>query len=112
MIKIFVGCSANGEDAEAQAMLEYTLRQHHRDNDIELTWMMLSRDPASPWYSDPAKRGGWNTKDGQRRFPLSAGLFRMSAIFKAKPSTWTWIRSSWPMSASCGSRTFRKTAAC
>jgi len=62
MIKIFVGCSANGEDAEAQAMLEYTLRQHHRDNDIELTWMMLSRDPASPWYSDPAKRGGWNTK--------------------------------------------------
>jgi hypothetical protein len=28
-IRIFVGCSANSEDAEAQAMLEYTLRIIH-----------------------------------------------------------------------------------
>lgn len=62
MIRLFVGCSANGEDAEAQAMLEYTLRKHHPDNDIEIHWMMLSHDPASPWYSNPAKREGWNTK--------------------------------------------------
>jgi hypothetical protein len=61
-IRLFVGCSANGEDAEAQAMLEYTLRKHHPANDIELHWMMLSRDPASPWYSEPKKNAGWNTE--------------------------------------------------
>ena len=62
MIKLFVGCSANGEDAEAQALLEYTLRKHHPTNDIELTWMMLSKDVSSPWYSNPARQEGWNTK--------------------------------------------------
>lgn len=62
MIRLFIGCSANGEDAEAQALLEYTLRKHHPADDIELHWMMLSRDPLSPWYSNPAKNEGWNTK--------------------------------------------------
>lgn len=61
-IKLFVGCSANGEDAEAQALLEYTLRKHHPADDIELCWMMLSRDPASAWYSNPTKGEGWNTR--------------------------------------------------
>ena len=59
-VRVFVGCSANGEDAEAQAMLEYTLR-HYATQPVEITWMMLSRDPASPWYSNPAKHEGWNT---------------------------------------------------
>lgn len=59
-IRIFVGCSANGEDAEAQAMLEYTIRRY-ASLPIELNWMMLSHDPASPWYSNPTKRDGWNT---------------------------------------------------
>ena len=36
MIRIFVGCSANGEDAEAQAMLEYTLRRY-ASADLEIT---------------------------------------------------------------------------
>lgn len=62
MIRLFVGCSANGEDAEAQALLEYTLRKHHPADDIELNWMMLSNDKQSPWYSNPAKQEGWNTK--------------------------------------------------
>lgn len=63
MIRLFVGCSANGEDAEAQALLEYTLNRHHRsDEQVALEWMMLSRDAASPWYSNPIKREGWNTK--------------------------------------------------
>jgi hypothetical protein len=60
MIRIFVGCSANGEDAEAQGMLEYTLRRYV-SQPIELNWMMLSKDPTSPWYSNPAKNEGWNT---------------------------------------------------
>jgi hypothetical protein len=60
VIRIFVGCSANGEDAEAQGMLEYTLRKY-TERPIELTWMKLTRDPASPWYSNPQKNEGWNT---------------------------------------------------
>ena len=58
MIRIFVGCPANGEDAEAQAMLEYSLR-HYATQPLEITWMMLSRDKDSPWYSGPG--AGWNT---------------------------------------------------
>lgn len=61
MIRIFAGCSANGEDAEAMAMLEYTLRKH-ASQPVDLQWMMLSHDPESPWYSNPHKRAGWNTK--------------------------------------------------
>ena len=60
-IRIFVGCSANGEDAEMAAMLEYTLR-HYASEPLELHWMMLSKDPISPWYSDPSKNAGWNTQ--------------------------------------------------
>ena len=59
-IRIFVGCSANGEDAEAQGMLEYTLKRH-ATQPLEINWMKLTRDPSSPWYSNPSKGEGWNT---------------------------------------------------
>jgi len=59
MIRIFVGCAANWEDAESQAVLEYTLRKHASEP-LEITWMKLSRDPESPFFSDIAG-GGWNT---------------------------------------------------
>src|SRR5262245_61934485 len=59
MIRIFVGCSANADDAEAQAMLEYSLR-HYASEPIDLTSMMLSRDKDSPWYSSAT--AGWNTQ--------------------------------------------------
>jgi hypothetical protein len=54
-IRVFVGCSANGEDAEAQGMLEYTIRRYARE-DVEINWMKLSRDPASPWYANSELR--------------------------------------------------------
>jgi hypothetical protein len=59
MIRLFVGCSANGEDAEAQGMLEYSVR-HYATEDIDFNWMKLSRDPVSPWFSN-SKGAGWNT---------------------------------------------------
>lgn len=62
MIKIFVGTSANDEDLEAQAVFEYSLRKHHPADDIDLTWMRLSKDPSSFWYSNSAKHEGWDTK--------------------------------------------------
>lgn len=60
-IRLFVGCSANDEDLEAQAVFEYSLRKHHPANDIDLTWMRLSKNPDSFWYADPDAHHGWRT---------------------------------------------------
>lgn len=64
MIRVFVGTPANNEDLECQAVLEASLRKHHPADDLSITWMMLSRDPNSFWYSDPQAqpRKGWNTR--------------------------------------------------
>jgi hypothetical protein len=61
MIKILVGTPANCEDTESQAVLEYTLRKYASEP-LEITWMKLSRNPESFWYSDPQRGKGWVTK--------------------------------------------------
>ncbi len=58
-VRIWVGVAANNEDLESQAVLEYTLRKH-ASRPLEIQWMQLSRDPASPWYSDGPN--GWQTQ--------------------------------------------------
>ena len=60
IVKIFVGCSANGEDIESQAVLEYSLRKYS-SLPIEITWMKLSNDPKSFWYSKNGGVEGWKT---------------------------------------------------
>lgn len=52
-VKLFVGCSANGEDAESQAVLEYTVRKNS-SLPVDITWMKQTHDEASPFY-------GWHT---------------------------------------------------
>lgn len=47
-IRVFVGTSPNGEDAEAAAVLEHTLRKHASEQ-VDIIWMALSRDPKSLW---------------------------------------------------------------
>lgn len=59
MIRIWVGCAANNEDLESQAVLEWSLRKHTA-RELEIRWMQLSRDPASPFYSDGPR--GWQTR--------------------------------------------------
>lgn len=54
-IRVFVGCAPNHEDAESQAVLEYTLRSHASE-DVQITWMKLSNDPSSPFH-------GWNSRN-------------------------------------------------
>lgn len=58
VIKVYVGCSPNGEDAESLAVLEYSARKV-TTGPVEFHWMKLSRDPNNPWYSNPPE--GWNT---------------------------------------------------
>jgi len=60
-IRIFVGTPANNEDLECMSVLSYSLHKH-TSVPIEITWMMLSRDPNSFWYSNPDTREGWNTQ--------------------------------------------------
>ncbi len=60
MIKIFIGCSANHEDAESQAVIEWTLNKFASEP-FEIIWMKLSKDPDSRFYSDGKK--GWQTQE-------------------------------------------------
>jgi hypothetical protein len=53
MIRVFVGCAANGEDIESQIVLESTLRERCSE-EVEIIWMKLSRDINSPF-------AGWRT---------------------------------------------------
>jgi hypothetical protein len=58
-VRVFVGTAA--EDAEACAVLEYSLRAH-TSLSVEIEWMRLSRDSRSPYYADPQSHAGWRTE--------------------------------------------------
>jgi hypothetical protein len=60
-VRIFVGTPANNEDLECQAVLDFSLRRH-ASLPLDITWLMVSRDPTSFWYSDPKTQNGWNTQ--------------------------------------------------
>jgi hypothetical protein len=51
---VFVGTSPGGEDAEACMVAEYGVRER-ASAPVEITWLRLSRDPASPC-------AGWRTE--------------------------------------------------
>jgi hypothetical protein len=69
-IHIFVGCAPNHDDAESQAVLEYTVRLY-ASQPVDITWMKLSRDPASPFY-------GWRTE--QWATPFSGFRWAVPAL--------------------------------
>jgi len=49
MIRIFAGCAPNHEDAESQAVLEWSIAKHASEP-FEITWLKLSRGgPLSGW---------------------------------------------------------------
>lgn len=58
--RIFVGTDPNHCDAESQAVLEWSIRKY-ASIDVEITWMMLSNDPKSPFY-------GWETSEWATSF--------------------------------------------
>lgn len=60
-IKIFVGCDPNNCDLEQMMVLDYSIRKNTQ-HPIEITWMQLSHDQNSPWYSDQIKHTGWCTE--------------------------------------------------
>jgi len=50
--RIFVGCAPNHEDAESQAVLEWSIRKH-ASVPVEITWLKLQRE---------GRLSGWHTK--------------------------------------------------
>ena len=67
-IQLYVGCAPNGEDAESMMVLEYSAKKHC-SMPIEFHYMMMSKDPKSPWF---VGEGGWNTS----RWPTPFSAFR------------------------------------
>lgn len=57
-VRVFVGCDPNNCDLESQAVIEHSLRKH-ASLPVEITWMQLSREPGSPFFSDGPR--GWQT---------------------------------------------------
>lgn len=58
MIKVFVGTSSNGEDADAELALSYSLSTN-TSRDVEIHWMRQTLNVHSPWYGWTT--GGWST---------------------------------------------------
>lgn len=81
VIRVAVGCPANSEDLEAMAALEYSARRHC-SMDIEFTWMRLSRDPASFWYSDGNK--GWQSTAWATPFSCTRWAVPVLFAFKGR----------------------------
>lgn len=59
-IRVFVACSANFEDIESLSVLEWSIRKR-ASLPVEITWMKLSREPSSPFYSGAGPTQGWHT---------------------------------------------------
>ena len=59
-VKMFIGTSANGEDAMVEMAYEYTLRDNS-DREIEIEWMRKSNDEDSFWH-------GWEDKNWSTPF--------------------------------------------
>ncbi len=76
-IRLFVGCDPNDSDLEQMMVLDYSARKH-ASRPIDITWMRLSRDPASLWYCDPGKKRGWRTDTWST--PFSALRWAIPAV--------------------------------
>ena len=78
-IRIFIGSSSNGEDAEIEAAYEHSLRKN-TSRDIEITWMRQTNDKQDFWYCETTER--WSTPfSGYRWFIPEACGFEGRAIY-------------------------------
>lgn len=68
-IRLFVGTSANGEDAEAEMVLEYTARKHC-SLPLEIVWMRQAA--TGPW-------SGWSS-NARGRTPFTAYRWSLPAV--------------------------------
>ena len=69
MIKVFVGCAPNGEDAESCAVLEWSIHKHSTQA-VQIEWMSMSHDPASHYHGWATER--WSTPFSGFRWGIPA----------------------------------------
>lgn len=60
-IRLFIGTSANGEDADAEMVYEHSLRQNV-NVPLEITWMRLNPLDTDLPLADQTPWGGWDTR--------------------------------------------------
>ena len=60
-LRVFIGTSPGGEDAEACLVCEHSLRSR-ASVPVEVSILRRSRDPKSLCYSDPRSGAGWRTE--------------------------------------------------
>jgi lipopolysaccharide biosynthesis glycosyltransferase len=79
MIRMFIGSSSNGEDAQIEAAYEYSLRKNTNKH-IEINWMRQTADDDSFWYHENTER--WSTPfSGYRWFIPEHCGFKGRAIY-------------------------------
>ena len=76
-IKLFIGTSPNGDDANAELVYEYSLRKNST-RDLDIRWMSLSKSRNSIWQ-------GWNTNDWFTPFSGFRWAIPHICNFKEKP---------------------------
>jgi len=78
-VRIFIGSSANGEDAKIEIAYEHSLRKNV-SRDIDITWMRQTNDHDSFWYTRATQR--WSTPfSGYRWYIPEACEFKGRAIY-------------------------------
>lgn len=78
-IRIFIGSSSNGEDAEIEVAYEHSIKKN-TSRDVEITWMRQTNDKQDFWYSEATER--WSTPfSGYRWFIPEACGFEGRAIY-------------------------------
>jgi len=76
---IYIGSSANGEDAKIEIAYEHSLRKNV-SRDIEIHWMRQTNDTEDFWYNKATKR--WSTPfSGYRWYIPEACDFKGRAIY-------------------------------
>ena len=78
-VRIFIGSSSNGEDAQIEAAYEYSIRKNC-SRPVEITWMRQTNDPDDFWYCQATER--WSTPfSGYRWYIPEACNFEGRAIY-------------------------------
>ncbi|GBR47904.1 glycosyl transferase [Acetobacter pomorum] len=61
-VRLFVGCDPNDCDLEQLMVLHYSISKYS-SLPVDITFMQLTRDPSSFWYSGLSPEDGWNTTE-------------------------------------------------
>ena len=78
-IRIFIGTSANNEDADSEMVLEYSLRKN-ASQPIDITWMKQTHDTSSIWHGWKTNR--WSTPFSGYRWAIPEACgFKGRAIY-------------------------------